>query len=178
MTNPGAKPGSRLGVTGFHHFSVTVSDVERSIRFYRDILGMEVFWSKAGGGPTPIREENKSYVAGVTGYDNAHLKIALVRSGSAILELIEYIAPRGEPIPPSTCNPGSPHIAFTVADLDHAWQTLQDAADEWGLTFASAAPITLDKGANIGGRAVYFRDADGITIELIELNSGWTREEV
>ena len=46
--------------------------------------------------------EARAYVAGVTGYDDAHLKIALMRSGSAVLELIEYIAPVGDPIPPGT----------------------------------------------------------------------------
>lgn len=165
-----------IGVTGLAHFSLTVSDIQRSIRFYRDVLGMEVLWYKARGEPTCIREEKQSYVQGVTGYENAHLRIALLRCGNTQLELLEYVHPRGTPVEPGTHRPGSPHIAFIVADLDHAWNTLRRESGPWGLGFASDGPVTIDSGANVGGRAIYFRDPDGITIELVELNQGWTRE--
>lgn len=176
MSQAPANSGGAIGVTGFLHFSVTVSDVERSMRFYRDVLGMEVYWSKAGGRPTAIREEKQSYVEGVTGYKDAHLKIAILRHGHTILELVEYLCPRGKAIDPGTYRPGSPHLAFTVADLDHAWNTLKTQSDHWGLSFASDSLVTIDRGPNVGGRAVYFRDPDGIAIELVELNHGWTRD--
>lgn len=177
MSVSAAKPGGEIGVTGFLHFSFTVRDVERSVLFYRDVLGMEVMWSTARGEAGFIREEKQTYVVGVTGYDDAHLKIALVRSGMAVLELIEYVQPKGEPIPPGTHRPGSPHLALTVADIDKAWGVLQRQADRWGLSFASKGPVTIDRGANVGGKAIYFRDPDGITIELVELNARWSREE-
>ena len=177
MTGDSANSGA-IGVTGFLHFSVTVSDVERSIRFYRDVLGMEVLWSKAGGSPTFIREENKSYVAGVTGYKDAHLKIAMLRHGQALLELVEYVQPREKGIGPGTCRPGSPHIAFTVGDADRAFGALKSQAADWGLSFAGDGPVRVDHGPNTGGRAFYFRDPDGISIEIVELNAGWTRGDV
>ena len=167
-----------IGVTGFLHSSVTVSDVERSIRFYRDVLGMEVCWCKAGGKPTFIREEKQSYVAGVTGYPNAHLKIAMLRCGQAMLELVEYVQPREAGIGPGTHRPGSPHIAFAVADIDRAWKMLQAQRERWGLSFVSDGPVLVDRGPNTGGRAFYFRDPDGITIEIVEPNTGWSRGEI
>jgi catechol 2,3-dioxygenase-like lactoylglutathione lyase family enzyme len=167
-----------IGVTAFLHSSVTVSDVERSIRFYRDVLGMEVCWCKAGGKPTFIREEKQSYVAGVTGYRNAHLKIAMLRYGQAMLELIEYVEPREKGLDPGTHRPGSPHLAFIVADIDRAWNTLKAQSGHWGLSFVGDGPALVDRGPNTGGRAFYFRDPDGIAIEIVELNTGWTRGEI
>ena len=167
--------GNAVGVTGLLHFSVTVSDVERSVRFYRDVLGMEVCWCKAGGKPTCIREENQSYVAGVTGYPNAHLKIAMLRHGQAMLELVEYVEPRASGIGPGTHRPGSPHIAFTVANIDEAWNVLQTQRKQWGLSFAGNGPVLVDRGPNTGGHAFYFRDPDGIAIEIVEPNTSRTQ---
>jgi lactoylglutathione lyase len=178
MSQQPANPGGSIGVTGLLHFSVTVSDVERSIRFYRDVLGMEICWSKSGGKATFIREEKQTYVAGVTGYQDAHLKIAMVRHGQAMLELVEYVRPREAGSGPGTNRPGTPHIAFTVADIDRAWNSLQSQNERWGLTFASEKPVLVDRGPNTGGRAFYFRDPDGIAIEIVELNTGWTRGEM
>lgn len=168
---------SAIGVTGLLHFSVTVSNIERSIRFYRDVLGMEVCWSKAGGRPTCIREEKQSYVAGVTGYPDAHLKIAMLRHGQATLELVEYVQPHEAGIGSGTHRPGSPHIAFIVADVDRAWDSLKSQSKQWSLSFVGKGPVLVDRGPNTGGRAFYFRDPDGITIEIVELNTGWTRAE-
>jgi catechol 2,3-dioxygenase-like lactoylglutathione lyase family enzyme len=178
MSQLPANPGGAVGVTGFLHFSVTVSDVGRSIRFYRDVLGMEVCWCKAGGKPTLVREEKQTYVAGVTGYPDAHLKIAILRHGQALLELVEYVEPREAGVGPGTSRPGAPHIAFVVADIDQAWNSLKSQVGQWGLAFASEKPVLVDRGPNTGGRAFYFRDPDGITIEIVELNTGWTRGEM
>jgi catechol 2,3-dioxygenase-like lactoylglutathione lyase family enzyme len=175
--NDDSATGGPIGVTSFLHFSITVSDLERSVRFYRDVLGMEVLWSKAGGSPTFIREEKQSYVASVTGYRDAHLKIAMMRHGQALLELVEYVTPREKGAGPGTSRPGSPHIAFTVTRADKAWTALKSQAAEWGLSFAGDGPVLIDRGPNTGGRAFYFRDPDGITIEIVEPNSGWTRGE-
>jgi catechol 2,3-dioxygenase-like lactoylglutathione lyase family enzyme len=175
MSTTPANGSGLINATGMLHFSFTVSDVMRSMRFYSRILGMEVLYSHASGQLNPIREEQQSYVAGVTGYPDAHLKIALLRMGNTLLELIEYLQPRGDAIAPGTNRPGSPHLAITVADLDHAWQVLQSQKDEWNLSFASESPVVVDKGQNVGGKAIYFRDPDGITIELVELNHHWAR---
>jgi len=170
-----ANSNDAVGVTGLHHFSFTVSDIERSIAFYRDVFDMEVYWSTATGPRRVVREEKESYVCGVTGYPNAHLKIAILRYGVSHLELVQYIQPAGEPLAPGTHPPGSPHIAFTVADLDTAWAKLQRMKDRFNLEFVSDGPIDIDSGPAVGGRAIYFRDPDGITVELVELNQGWMR---
>jgi catechol 2,3-dioxygenase-like lactoylglutathione lyase family enzyme len=162
-----------IGIEDFLHFSVTVSKIERSIAFYRDILGFDVLTPPGQEASTPIREEDArsgSYVGAVTGYENARLRIAMLRRGTAMLELIEYCEPTGEAHAPGTHRPGSPHMALSVRDLTAAWEHLQHIAAEWNLSFTSAGPVEVISGPSRGGKAVYFRDPDGITIELVQMS--------
>ena len=80
--------------------------------------------------------------------------------------------PKGDPLEPGTYRPGSPHVAFIVADLDRAWAALQADRVAWGLKFVSDGPVIVYHGPNAGGKAIYCRDPDGITIELVELIRG------
>tara|TARA_Y100000588_G_C14240442_1_gene919098 strand:+ start:1102 stop:1680 length:579 start_codon:yes stop_codon:yes gene_type:complete len=163
-----------LDVTDFLHASLTASCLEQSLAFYRDILNMEVVSVRSQGDVCTIREERGTYVAGVTGYKDAHLKIAILRYGAFHLELIEYVSPRGEPLGSGTNRPGCPHLAFVVSDLDHAWRVLQQGRYRWNLSFASSGPVNVDSGPNAGGRVIYFRGPDEVTIELVELNNQGT----
>ncbi len=163
-----------LDVTDFLHASLTVGCLEHSLEFYRDVLNMEVVSVRSQDEVCTVREERGTYVAGVTGYEDAHLKIAILRYGAFHLELIEYVSPRGEPLSSGTNRPGCPHLAFVVSDLDHAWRVLQQDRHRWNLSFSSSGPIVVDSGPNVGGRAIYFRSPDGVTIELVELNNQGT----
>jgi catechol 2,3-dioxygenase-like lactoylglutathione lyase family enzyme len=61
------------------------------------------------------------------------------------------------------CDTGFAHIAFDVDDIEAAIS----AAASHGVT-PVAETVTIDKGPNAGGKAVYLRDPDGITIEFIQ----------
>ena len=97
------------------HFSFTVSDIEQSVKFYRDVLGMELMHEQ---------EQANAYTRKFVGYPDAHLKVAQLkiegkdsgRSGH-LLELVEYVAPRGQKVDTSTPNPGTAHLAFEVDDI-------------------------------------------------------------
>lgn len=97
------------------HFSFTVSDVERSIAFYRDLLGMRLVHRQ---------EQANEYTARLVGYENAHLKVAQLtidgvpesRSGH-LLELVEYVHPDCPPTDTAICRPGTAHLAFQVQDI-------------------------------------------------------------
>ena len=96
------------------HFSFTVSDIEQSILFYRDVLGMELMHRQ---------EQANEYTRRFVGYPDAHLKVAqfriaglpTARSGH-VLELVEYVAPRGQKVDTQTKNTGTAHLAFQVDD--------------------------------------------------------------
>src|SRR5579871_1256876 len=103
---------------GIWHFSFTVADIERSIAFYRDVLGFTLIHTQ---------EQANEYTARLVGYPNAHLKVAQFAVpgqprgiSTHDLELVEYVHPRGERGDTNVCNPGAAHLAMTVEDI-HAW---------------------------------------------------------
>ena len=90
--------------------------------------------------------------------------IAYLHGPGHTLELIQYLAPsdRGE-VQPRPCDVGFAHIAFDVEDID-AIVTLSSDHN----VFPIGQITTVDQGPNKGGKAVYLRDPDGITVELIQ----------
>lgn len=150
-----------MSVRGVFHTGLTVSDLDRSIAFYRDLLGLELVtrW-----------ESSQPYLRTVVGFPDAELRIALLRvpamdgglSGHH-LELLEYRQPRGTRGDPATCNPGNAHVAFVVSDLDATYRRLS----AHGVRFKSP-PVEITHGRNQGAKAVYLRDPDDITIELVQ----------
>jgi catechol 2,3-dioxygenase-like lactoylglutathione lyase family enzyme len=150
-----------MAVTGIFHTGLTVSDVERSVAFYRDVLGLELVnqWDSA-----------QPYLRTIVGYSDAELRIALLRvpgppagvSGHHI-ELLEYRRPRGTRGDANTYHPGNVHVSFVVDDLDATYRALHAR----GVRFKSE-PVTIDHGRNRGARAVYALDPDDITLEFVQ----------
>jgi catechol 2,3-dioxygenase-like lactoylglutathione lyase family enzyme len=138
------------------HTSFTVSDVERTISFYRDLLGMELI---------SLAERDPAFSEKVTGIPGAHLKIAYLRApGGHHLELIEYLSPPGTRLDTRTHNVGSAHLAFRTDDLPKMYADLKAA----GVPFKSP-PMEVPAGPNKGNLAVYCSDPDGITLEFIQV---------
>ena len=139
------------------HVSFTVEDLDRSLGFYRDTLGMGLV-----GRMERVGEDISRIVA----FEDAHLRIAFLElpgGGGMLLELIEYVSPRGRPADRSTCNPGSAHICFNVEEIHLVYETLRGR----GVHFKSE-PVAILTGVNKGGYAVYFVDPDGNTLELVQ----------
>ena len=150
-----------MGVMGIFHTGLTVSDLDRSVAFYRDVLGLELVnqWDSA-----------QPYLRTVVGYPDAELRIALLRvpaqpggvSGHHI-ELLEYRVPRGVRGDANTYHPGNVHVSFVVDDLDATYRGLRAQ----GVRFKSE-PVSVDHGRNRGAKAVYAFDPDDITLEFIQ----------
>ena len=149
-----------MGVIGVLHTGITVSDLDRSVAFYRDVLGLELVaqWDSA-----------QPYLRRVVGYPDAELRIALLRvpaaSGAAgpHIELLEYRQPRGTRPDAGTYHPGNVHVAFVVEDLDATHRALAGR----GVRFKSD-PVVIDHGRNTGARAVYAFDPDDVTLEFVQ----------
>ena len=146
-----------MKIIGADHTSFTVSNLDRSLAFYVDLLGFSVIH---------IRPEiTQTYFRRVVGFPDAVVKGAYlaIPGTEHRLELFEYVQPRGISAHVEVNNPGSAHIAYLVDDLPALYTHLKAN----GARFHTA-PIALDEGPNAGGVAVYLLDPDGITIELFQ----------
>jgi catechol 2,3-dioxygenase-like lactoylglutathione lyase family enzyme len=144
-----------INVVRTDHSSFTVSDLDRSLRFFCEALDFELV-SKAGRDPRIIEQ--------VTGVPGAGCITAYVRRADHTLELIEFIQPADRTIVrPRPCDTGFAHICFITDDVEAAIATACDY-DVRPL----GAPVAINAGPNEGGRVVYLRDPDGITVEFIQ----------
>lgn len=138
------------------HTGITVSNLERSLLFWRDVLGFEL----------SHRAHQKGALAEqITGIAGAEILIAVVKAPGHKIELLEYRAPadRRKQNELRPCDLGHVHIALTVDNLDAVLQSI--AASGWK---AAGTPQTLTVGPNAGKRVIYVRDPDGTTIELMQ----------
>jgi catechol 2,3-dioxygenase-like lactoylglutathione lyase family enzyme len=143
------------GIVGAHHTSFTVADLERSLVFFRDTLGLEVL------GTREVRDE---YFARIVGLPGCVVKAALLRlPGGHHVELFEYVQPRGQSVAPRPCDPGSCHLSLLTPDLPALYEKLREKSVEF-----VSPPVLITAGPNRGGWGLYLRDPNGILLELFQ----------
>jgi glyoxylase I family protein len=142
-----------------HHAGLVVSDLDRSIYFYHDILGLPF-----ANEPTPWFE-GPSLEAGV-GVPQARLRQVCFWVGdSSQMELIEYDSQpsfNGGPVPNN--HRGAAHVCFRVDDIVAKKAELEAR----GVRFYSPINV-VDEGPLAGWRWCYFSDPDGLALELVEI---------
>ncbi len=139
------------------HTGITVSNLDKSIEFYRDTLGLELAL-----GPTEVFEGD-ALSAGL-GVPDARLRLAVFKVGDGELELLQYLSPASPVDRPMPCNTlGAMHVAFEVPDMKAAVKELEAK----GIRFFTRPNVVTDGPLN-GWTWVYFTDPDSITLELIE----------
>ena len=150
-------------VTSVDSIGITVNDLDRAVGFYTTVLGFEhVTESEVTG-------EKYERLYGVFGL---RLRTATLRLGNERIELMEFIAPRGRPIPAdSKSNDGwFQHVAIIVSDMETAYRRLR----EHKVQHASSGPQLLPTwNSNAGGiEAFYFRDPDDNHLEVLHFPPG------
>ena len=143
---------------GLHHVGITVKDLDASLRFYHDLLGL------------PLSTEPSPWFEGpglgpAVGVPGAALRQVCLRVGETNLELLEYKSPPSEtngPLPSN--NLGASHVAFLVDDIEAKKAELEAQ----GVRFFSPVNV-VDEGVLAGWRWVYFADPDGYPLELVEI---------
>jgi len=140
------------------HTGITVSNLERSLAFWHDVLGFEL---------SHTAHQTGELAREITGVAGAEIKLAVLRApGGHKIELLEYVAPpdRKKDVDLRPCDVGSVHVALLVDDLDAVLEKI--SASGWK---AAGKPQTLTIGPNAGKRVVYVRDPNGTTIEFMEM---------
>ena len=141
----------------------TVSDMDRAIDFYSRVLTFETI------SDVEITGDAYERLEGVFG---ARARVVRMKLGDEVIELTEYLAPRGRPIPVDSRSQDRwfQHVAIIVSDMDKAYATLRANR----IQHASTGPQRLPAwNPNAGGiKAFYFKDPDGHTLEILEFPRG------
>ena len=109
-----AQPRGEL-VRGVDAVGVTVADMDRSVEFYSKVLSFEKVSDVEVAGTEYER------LQGVFGL---RMRVVRMKLGDEVLELTEYLAPRGRPIPPDSRSNDRwfQHVAIIVSDMDQAYR--------------------------------------------------------
>ena len=157
---PRADPRPHTGredvrVSTVHHVGITVSDIERSLDFYADLLGGERLGPWRRSGPR---------IDAVTGYPGVVVHQAFVRApeGTTLVELLQYENGSTTVLDPDNGHVGAAHVAITVTGLDDLLARLR----ERGVAQVSDPIVASEPLA--GYRCVYVLDPDRVRVELVE----------
>ena len=141
-------------ITGMNHTGFVVADLDRSVEFYNEVVGLQV---------VARRERDGAPISQVLDYEKTSIKVALLGidgEDGHILELIEYVNPVSTERPTNErAVLGASHLAFNVTDIEGTFQRLLANG-----AIRLNAPVEVTPGRVV----CYLQDPDGNWIELIE----------
>jgi catechol 2,3-dioxygenase-like lactoylglutathione lyase family enzyme len=159
LTLPALLAQSKAAVYGVAGISITVSDMDRAVDFYSRVLSFERVSDIEVAGPE---------VEHLEGLFGVRMRVVRMKLGDEFIELTEFLAPRGRPIPVDlrSNDRSFQHIAIIVSDMDKAYAWLRKNKVE----HASSSPQRLpDWNKNAAGiSAFYFKDPDGHPVEVLQ----------
>jgi catechol 2,3-dioxygenase-like lactoylglutathione lyase family enzyme len=148
-------------VRSVFHVGFVVSDLDSSLRFYCEGLGLELRHRQL---------QNNAYTSSLVGYPDAVLEIAQLRFADAdpppsghIIELISYSQPPSAQADRERSTLAAGHLAFIVDDVF----TMSERLRGFGARLINE-PVEITEGINAGGWDIYLQDPDGITLELLQ----------
>jgi catechol 2,3-dioxygenase-like lactoylglutathione lyase family enzyme len=146
-------------IDGVDAIGITVSDIDRAVDFYSRVLTFEKV------SDTEVAGENYEHLEGVFGL---RMRVVRMRLGDEFIELTEYLAPKGRPIPVDSRSNDRwfQHIAIITSDMDQAYARLR----QYKVEYASSGPQRLpDWNKNAAGIfAFYFKDPDEHPVEVLQ----------
>jgi len=142
---------------------ITVSDLDRSVQFFSEVLSFEKI------SDVEVHGDEYEKLQGLFG---VRMRIVRMKLGDEMIALTQYLAPEGRPIPADwrSNDHTFQHIAIVVSDMDKAYQHLRSHK----VRHASSGPQTIPASnpAAAGIRAFYFKDPDGHFLEIIYFPAG------
>ncbi len=135
-----------------NHTGISVRDMERSLAFYRDLLGLDLIFDSDVDDVAPLNA--------VVGMDHARGRVVWLRAGDTMIELWQWDNPQGRPLPHDyrPADKGVTHYALETDDVDGLYRRIVDAGFH-----ANTEP--LDLGLH---KTTYVRGPDDEIIEILE----------
>ena len=150
-------------VVGVHHGGITVREMDASLRFYRDGLGLEVTLDAVRDAP---------YLHETLAVPFHALRYVILRvpgsDGGAVVELLEYQGIERFPASSRPCDYGGGHLCLYVDDVEG----MHDRLASMGYRSRSGRVVDITEGPNAGARSCYMADPDGYWIELFQTRPG------
>jgi catechol 2,3-dioxygenase-like lactoylglutathione lyase family enzyme len=147
-----------IGVSRVFHLNVNCSNLERSLVFYRDLLGLQTVVRTTPDGPQP----GEAFGLDAAQWDAWILADSRGLDGVAI-DLLEWQVPLPVGKPYEKANvPGFGRLGMTTSDIDGVYRRLVDAGVE-----CYGEPHDVDVEGIPSMKAFVCEDPDGTLIELI-----------
>ena len=143
-----------LTLENIRHFGLVVSNLEKALVFYQDLLGLSI------QGKT---EESGDFISKMLSFENIKLKTVKLSANdnSTRLELLEFDNPSiNSTKKTSLFEPGFTHISLTVKNLDELYLRLKNSNIEF-----NSQPTISPNGTL---KVVFCKDFEGNYLELIE----------
>lgn len=157
--HPSLAASPLIAVQSVASIGFTVSDMERSVAFYRDVLTFKPVNNIEVDGP----EYDQLY-----GIFGVRARVVRMQLGEQQIELTQFISPpdlRPIPVPSHSNDFWFQHFAIVVRDMEAAWAQLR----KHHVRQISPRPqtIPMSNQAAAGIKAIKFRDPDGHNLELL-----------
>ena len=136
------------------HIGIVVTNIENSLKFYRDLLDLKIERSM---------NESGEYIDNMLGFENVHVKTVKMSAstGNTLVELLEFTKPSGSKINCNVNDLGASHAAFTVSNLDETYLKLKNS----GVKFNAPPQLSPDGYAKV----TFCFDPDKTPIELVQV---------
>jgi len=135
------------------HSGIVISDREKALRFYQDLLGL-----------TMHREmvESGDFISDILGLKDVKVNTMKLKADDGnLVELLHFVSHPRKVVPYELCDMGPTHVAFTVEDLDKEYERLTAA----GVSFTVPPQVSVDGNAKV----TFCKDPDGNYIELVQM---------
>ncbi len=139
------------------HVAITVSDMSRSLQFYRDQLGLVEQSAHDLEGPVVSR---------MAGKEKVHMKVVRLvcpQTSEVQIDLQQYLKPKGKQSDSELGDVANSHLSIEVEDINKVYTELKAK----GAQFVSP-PVEFDLEAEGKILCVFFKDPDGYVLELTE----------
>ena len=141
-------------LTEVRHIGIVVKNIENSLKFYRDLLGLQI---------QRAMNESGEYIDNMLGFKDVKVKTVKMSApnGLTLVELLEFDVPKGSNLSRHVNDIGASHVAFTVSNIDEVYDKLKQS----GIKFNAPPQLSPDGYAKV----TFCLDPDNTPVELVEV---------